>query len=179
MSVAIASQSIQSIQSIQSAEKRAKRFWIALVVFLFIIQSTIMGLVMHLAIGDPSAAVVPDYHNAALNWDQARRMNEAPDRLGWQVTFNASDVADGRGMRAIELQILDRSGDPIDDLSMNGKLYHHARAGDVVSVHLKSVGQGNYLALAPAAQIGLWQLELKIDGANEPVTRSETFRVRG
>ena len=42
-------------ESNKMAEKRAKRFWIALVVFLFIIQSTIMGSVMHLAIGDPSS----------------------------------------------------------------------------------------------------------------------------
>jgi hypothetical protein len=162
----------------RSAEKRAKRFWIALVVCLFVIQSTIMGLVMHLAIGDPSAAVVPDYHNAALNWDQARRMNEAADRFGWQVTFNASDVADGRGMRAIELQILDQLGDAIDGLAIRGKLYHHARAGNVIGVDLKSIGQGNYLALAPAGQAGLWQLELTIDGADEPVTQSITFRVQ-
>ncbi|MCA9136377.1 MAG: FixH family protein [Planctomycetales bacterium] len=166
-------------ESIESAEKRAKRFWIALVLFLFVIQCTIMGLVMHLAIGDPSSAVVPDYHNRALNWDKSRRTHEAVGRLGWTIQFSASDVADGRGMRAIELVIVDRSGNAIDDLLINGKLYHHARAGDVSSVQLKSVGQGKYMALVPAERSGLWQLELDINGAAEPVAHSVTFEIEG
>ncbi|WP_182866667.1 FixH family protein [Rhodopirellula sp. JC639] len=165
------------IESIESAERRAKRFWIALVVFLFVIQSTIMGLVMHLAIGDPSAAVVPDYHNRALNWDEARRTLEAADRLGWTVTFDASDVADDRGMRAIELNITDEQGDGINGLVVGGKLYHHARADEVSPVALKSIGEGNYLALVPAGRPGIWQLELKIEGASEPVAQSLTFNI--
>ncbi|QDV42718.1 FixH [Stieleria neptunia] len=168
-----------AIESNETAERRAKRFWIALVVFLFLIQSTIMGLVMHLAIGDPSAAVVPDYHNRALNWDATRRTLEAADRLGWSVTFEASDVADGRGMRALELKMVDRDGQPLNDLVVSGKLYHHARAGDVHPITLKSVGDGKYLALAPAARSGIWQLELKIDGGSEPVTQSLTFHIEG
>lgn len=166
-------------ESMESAEKRAKRFWIALVVFLFVVQSTIMGTVMHLAIGDPSAAVVPDYHNAALKWDETRRSHEAAARLGWDVAFAASDVADGRGMRAIELNILDSNGDAVDDLLINGILYHRARADEVNSVELKSVGQGKYLTLAPATRPGLWQLELSIEGASEPMAKSVTFTVEG
>lgn len=165
-------------KSLEAAEKRAKRFWIALVVFLFVIQSTIMAVVMHLAIGDPAGAVVPNYHTAAINWDQTRRARETADRLGWSVTFNASDVADGRGMRAIELSIFDANGKAIDDLVIHGILYHHARANDIESVKLKSVGGGKYLTLAPAGRAGLWQLELAVDGAGEPMTKSITFSIR-
>lgn len=168
-----------AIESIESAEKRAKRFWIALVVFLFVIQSTIMALVMHLAIGDPSSAVVPDYHTRALNWDASRRTHQAAERLGWDVAFFASDVADDRGMRALELKLIDGDGHAIDELSVRGKLYHHARAGDVIPVQLESVGNGKYLTLAPAARPGIWQLELAIDGASEPVEQSLTFNIEG
>ena len=160
-------------------EKRAKRFWIALVLFLFVIQSTIMGLVIHLAIGDPSAAVVPDYHNAALNWDATRRRLEAADRLGWTVAFSASDVADESGKRAIELNIHDRSGQPVDALAVAGTLYHHAHANVVMPVELKSVGDGRYLGLVPAGRAGLWQLELNLDHAPEPMAKSVTFNVEG
>jgi len=160
-------------------EKRAKRFWIALVLFLFVIQSTIMGLVIHLAIGDPSAAIVPDYHNAALNWDDARRRHGAAERLGWTVAFSASDVADESGRRAIELNIHDASGTPVDALAVVGTLYHHARANDVVPVELRSVGEGRYLALVPAARAGLWQLELKFEHGPEPMAKSVTFNTEG
>ena len=168
-----------SIESVESAEKRAKRVWIALVVFLCIIQSTIMGTVMHLAIGDPAGAVVPDYHNRALNWDATRRTHETAGRLGWEVTFEASDVADDRGMRAIELKIVDSEGAAIDDLVINGNLYHHAHADHVSPVSLKSVGEGKYLTLAPAARPGIWQLEVEIGGASEPAAESLTFNIKG
>jgi nitrogen fixation protein FixH len=168
---------ISSTESIEMLEKRAKRFWIALVVLLFIVQSTIMGLVMHLAIGDPAAAVVPDYHRAALNWDQTRRELEAAGRLGWSIQFAASDIADDRGMRALQMQITDQAGDPIDSLEITGKLYHHADADRVEPVKLNSVGQGNYLSLAPAQRPGIWQLELKLEGGPEPMAHSLTFVV--
>ena len=164
-------------ESIAAAEKRAKRFWIALVVFLFVIQSTIMGLVMHLAIGDPAAAVVPDYHRAALNWDETRRSLEAADRLGWKVAFTASDVADARGMRAVELEIHDEQGEPVSGLEIAGRLYHHAAADQVDAVEFDAVGEGRYLALSPAARSGLWQVELTLNGAPEPMTQSITFYV--
>lgn len=166
-------------ESIEAAEKKAKRFYIALVVFLFIIQSTIMGTVMHLAIGDPSAAVVPDYHNAALNWDETRHQREAAARLGWNVNFSASDVADDRGRRAIELSVLDADGKAVDNLIISGSLYHHALADDVIDVDLRSIGDGKYLTLAPAGREGIWQLELAIQGAEEPMAKSLTFNVEG
>ena len=166
-------------ESNKMAEKRAKRFWIALVVFLFIIQSTIMGSVMHLAIGDPSSAVVPDYHNRALNWDALRHTQEAAGRLGWDLGFKASDVVDGRGMRAIELRVVDAQGKAVDGLSVSGTLYHHARAGDVLQVSLPSAGEGRYIALAPASRPGQWQLELSIVGGSEPVAKSINFNVEG
>ena len=164
-------------ESIASAEKRAKRFWIALVLFLFVIQSTIMGLVVHLAIGDPSAAVVPDYHNAALKWDETRRLLETADRLGWKIQFEPSDVADGRGMRALQVSIHNDRGAEVDELNVTGRLYHHARATDIQTIRFKPVGKGNYLVLAPVSKQGIWQLDLAIDGASEPMAKSLTFQV--
>ncbi|OYP38198.1 FixH family protein [Rhodopirellula sp. MGV] len=161
------------------AEKRAKRFWISLVLFLFVIQSVIMGSVIHLAIGDPAFAVVPNYHNAALNWDESRKAALAAERLGWRVNLSASDVADQRGMRALEVIIDDvKDNRHIDDLDVTGKLYHHAHADQPVELELKSVGEGRYLVLAPASLAGLWQLELAIDGGPEPMTKSITFNVK-
>lgn len=159
-------------------ERRAKRFWIALVVFLFVVQSTIMGSVIHLAIGDPSAAVVPDYHNAALNWDETQRRRSAADRMGWEIEFAPSDVVDDRGMRAIEVTVVDQSGAPVDGLEVSGQLYHHARAADVCPITFDSGGNGRYIDLVPAAKVGLWQLELSIDGAEEPIASSITFELK-
>ena len=93
------------LKSTIEAERSAKRMWISLVILLFAIQISIGGTAIYLATGDPSVAVVPDYHTVALNWDAHHRARTAPERLGWKMNITASDVADTRGMRALELRI--------------------------------------------------------------------------
>ncbi|WP_149495150.1 FixH family protein [Roseiconus lacunae] len=162
----------------QSAEKRAKRFYISLVLFLFLIQSVIMGSVIHLAIGDPAFAVVPNYHKEALRWDESRKAALAADRLGWMIELKPSDIADQRGMRALELSIDDTREDAtLDQLTITGKLYHHAHADEAVEVTFNYAERGRYIVLAPAAAAGLWQLELSIEGGPEPMTQSMTFQI--
>ncbi|MEM6468119.1 MAG: FixH family protein [Planctomycetota bacterium] len=159
------------------AEKRAKRFWIALVLFLFVVQGTIMGTVIKLAIGDPSAAIVPDYHNAAIHWDETVKMRSAAERLGWKVAFEPSDVVDTQGMRALEVNIVDKAGQPVDGLMVTGSLYHHARANDVCRIQFAGGGDGRYIDRVPASRAGIWQLELLIDGAEERIASSITFEL--
>ncbi len=160
------------------AERKAKRFYIALVLFLFAIQITIMGSVMKLAIGDPSGAVVPNYHAASLNWDETRHLRETADRLGWNIQFTASDVADSQGQRALQMKIADAEGNAVDDLQVHGQLYHHAHADDVVMIEMKSTGDGSYFCLGPVRQAGLWQLDLAIDGGPEPMAKKLTFKIQ-
>lgn len=51
------------------AERNSKRIWVSLVVLLLGLQIGIGAIAISLATSDPSVAVVPDYHEAALNWD--------------------------------------------------------------------------------------------------------------
>ena len=97
--------------------------------------------------------------------------------MGWTIDFAASDVADGRGMRALEMNIYDADNQPIEGMIVQGKAFRHADANRVVDVELKSVGDGRYLALVPVTQTGWWQLELTIDGADEPIAQSIEFEV--
>ncbi|TWU02451.1 FixH family protein [Stieleria varia] len=170
-------QSDRSLSERDSDERSAKRFWISLVLVLFVIQSTVMGIAINLAISDPSAVVTPDYHAAALNWDETRRSRSAPQRMGWTVKLYVSDVADQRGQRAVEWTAADREGNPLDGLTIDARVYHHARAGDVQELQLKSAGDGRYIALADMPRNGLWQIDLSVAGAEEPVEQTETVEV--
>ena len=159
------------------AERRAKRFWVSLVVFLLGIQIAVGGTAIYLATGDPSVAIVPNYHQEALNWDAALRARRAARRMGWSLELNASDVADTRGMRALVLTIRDSQSESADGLRVAGRVYHHARASDLRPVKFHSVGDGRYMAMAPMARAGLWQVEITIDGADELMTMAETVEV--
>lgn len=157
------------------AERKAKRFYIGLVLLLFAIQITILGTALTLAIGDPALAVVPDYHQAALNWDAVHAAAGAARKLGWHVQLDVSDVADGHGRRAVYLQLLNDHDQPIRDLRVSGKAYHHADADQIERFQMESVGEGRYLAMPPMARAGLWQIELDIKNAKVPVTFSMTY----
>ena len=159
------------------AEKRARRFWVSLVVCLLGIQVVIGGVALQLAVGDPSGAVVPSYHEAALNWDQTHHARLASTRLGWAIETVVSDVADESGMRAIEIHVQNELAESASDLEIAGQIYHHARACKVQSVAFASVGEGRYIAMAPMARDGLWQLEFEIQGAGERMTEAMTLEL--
>ncbi|TWT75205.1 FixH family protein [Allorhodopirellula solitaria] len=165
--------SSKSDDEIQS-ERKAKRFYIGLVLLLFAIQFTILGTALKLAIGDPALAVVPDYHQAALDWDAIHAASSAAAKQGWDVQIDVSDVADGRGLRAVDLNMSDDRGQPVTNLTVVGKVYHHADADRIERFEMQDVGGGRYLATPPMARPGLWQLELDIRNAGTPMTLSKT-----
>ncbi|EKK00983.1 nitrogen fixation protein fixH [Rhodopirellula baltica SH28] len=166
-----------SVETQQKDERRAKRFYIGLVLLLFAIQATILGTALKLAIGDPALAVVPDYHQAALNWDESYRASLASDRLGWNVDVIVSKVSDSKGQRAISVELHNQQGKTLDDLNVDAVVYRHADAGAFQAVDLPSMGEGRYLGMASMPQQGLWQLEVTVDGAGEPMTLSRTLEL--
>ncbi len=161
----------------QRLERRAKRFWVSLVVLFLGLQLAIGGVAIYLLTGDRAVAVVPNYHQAALNWDKTKIARSAAERKHWKLELLASDVADQRGMRVVELLVFDSNQIGVDQLMISGHVYHHALASDVQPIEFRSVGEGRYLAMSSMGRAGLWQVELAIEGADEPITTSETIEI--
>lgn len=166
---------IESAESAAAAERRAKRVWVSLVVVLLTLQVLIGGVAIYLSTGDRSVAIVPDYHNAALQWDRTKEARTAAARLGWKLDLLPSDVADQRGMRAIELRVHDQHGAGVESLRVAGRVYHHARAGEVKNIEFRSIGAGRYLTMAPTPYAGLWQIDVSVAGGPAPMTLSHTL----
>lgn len=167
----------QNDPDLAKAERKARRFWVSLVVTFLGLQVVIGVMSVRLAIGDSAAVIVPDYHTTALNWDAHRRRQTAADRLGIKVVVKPSEIADGQGNRAIEVLVSDRDSKAMTGVVLSGRLYHHAAAGDAVKVSFEDAGDGRHVSLAPMAKPGSWHLELKIDGADEPIVLPVTVEV--
>lgn len=161
------------------SERKAKRFYVGLVLMLFAIQCTILGTAINLAIGDPALAVVPDYHQAALNWDDAQAASRAADDMGWDLQLDVSDVADGKGLRAVQFNVVDSDGKPMSDLQINGKVYHHTMADDVDRFELDNLGDGKYQAMPRMFKSGLWQVEFDVKNAGKPMSFKRTVELEG
>ncbi|MEZ6088641.1 MAG: FixH family protein [Pirellulaceae bacterium] len=151
------------------AERKAKWFWVSLIVLLLGLQLAIGGVALVLATGDASAAIIPNYHEAALNWDQARRERTAAQRLGWDVDLDVSDVADGNGLRAMRLYIKDRFGMPINHLDVTVTFYHLAHGNDIQELKIQPIDDGGYQAMASMPRTGLWQVNLNIKQMDETI----------
>ena len=161
----------------QLAEQKAKRFWVALVVLLLGLQVVIGVVAINLATGDSSAAVIPNYHNEALNWDATHKQRTALTRLGWNLTLVPSDVVDGQGGRVIRVEVSDEHDVGVDDLQISVDAYHHARGRDVAKFTMDPLNGGTYQAIAPMRQSGLWQLEIVFRHQDERIVVVRTIDV--
>jgi nitrogen fixation protein FixH len=148
----------------RAATRRAAWFWGSLVVGFLTLQVAIGVVAIVLATGDESVAIVPDYYEKALKWDEQMEAERASAQLGWSHQLLVPSLADQRGRRTVMVRLFDAEGNPLSAAEGNLRVYHHARATDVQELRLESLGGGNYRAAAAMGQPGLWQVELEMRG---------------
>ena len=159
-------------------EHLAKRFWLSLVVLLLGLQLIIGFVAIRLATGDRSVAIVPDYHNAALNWDVEHASRTLSDRKGWALDIHVSEQADTTGKRAIRVSIIDQQGQSVDDLALKATAFHHARGNEAINFDLNPIGNGVYQALAPIGRRGIWELRLLFSIGEQSATLIRNVEVQ-
>jgi nitrogen fixation protein FixH len=157
------------------AERNAKRFWVSLVICLLGIQLSIGYVAIRLAGNDPSVAIVPDYHEASLHWDEHKSAISAPSRLGLVTDLDVSRVSNANGSRAIVFAITGDGGVDLSNLEVTAMIYHHARASNVQTLALLKAGDGRFMTNAMMPNDGIWQVNVTVVGAAEPIQVMEEF----
>lgn len=160
---------------------RAAWLWGSLVVAFLILQLVIGGLAFNLATGDPSVAVMPDYHQRALNWDDEIARRQRSDQLGWRATLtwgivNVSET--GEGGRQVVVQVADTGGSAVTGGDASILFFHHTRAGDVATLRLQERASGQYVATLPMQKPGYWDIEFSLArGPGEAFWHQETLDI--
>ena len=162
---------------LKQLERRARRFWVSVIVGFLSLQVVIGIVSIVLSISDPTLAVIPNYHQAALDWDVTHRARQLADQLGWQVDYNIVP-SEHAGRRSLLVTILDRAGKPLPGLNVSAKLYRHARGSVVDKFKLTTVADGNYQGDTKLTDVGLWQIELVIEGDHGIASLSREFEVK-
>jgi nitrogen fixation protein FixH len=129
-------------------------------------------LAITLATGDRSFAVVPDYYQKAVDWDQRQADLTASDDLGWQVDLTPSEQVDDPGKRRVVVSARDGAGQPIAGATARLHYYHLARAGEHRSAELAEVLPGQYTAELPMSAQGRWSLEIELQRGTERYVES-------
>lgn len=122
-----------------------------------------VAIAITLATGDRSFAVVPDYYQKAVDWDQRRDELAASDELGWRVELRPSGTVDALGQRNLALAVHDAAGQPVAGAAVTVEFFHHARAKDFRDIELSEVVPGQYAAAAQMPLAGRWQFDIVIE----------------
>ena len=118
---------------------------------LFILIAITLGT------GDPSFAVVPDYYQKGVDYDERKALLAESAALGWTVELTPSREADAIGQRELALLVQDAGGQPVRGLALRVHAYHVARAGEPVSMQCVEVLPGQYVGAARLTREGFWQ----------------------
>lgn len=146
---------------------KAAWIWGSVVVAFLVLQLVIGGAAFRLAGGDPSVAVMPDYHQRALNWDDEVARRSASDSLRWRATVQYGQATDGES-RLVMIRVADSDDAAITGGAAELLFFHHTRAADVMTMPLVERDPGEYVATLPIVKPGLWDWEFTLArGENE------------
>ena len=148
-----------------SLERRARRFWVGMIVGLLGLQIGIGVVSVMLATGDPSAAVLPNYYESAVNGDVTRRARLKTGQLGWTIQYAVLAPERGQHAREIRVVIADPQHERVSGLNVAGRIYHHARGQQIFHVQFEETDPGQYVGHVPLVQSGMWQIDLRMEGA--------------
>jgi len=140
---------------------KAAWIWGSVVVAFLLLQLAIGAAAFILAGGDPSVAVMPDYHQRALNWDDEVARRDLSDSLRWRATLDYGDPIDA-ATRPVSIRVVDSSGDAVTGGQAELLFFHHTRAGEVMTMPLVERDPGQYAAALPIVKPGLWDLEFTL-----------------
>lgn len=155
----------------QTPKREGSYRWPLIIVGLLVGHMGAMALAVNIAGRDNGNAVLPDYYERALAWDEMREKAADSALLGWDVFVNASALTDGAGRRTLRVEVLDRFGEPVNGAAVAVRYWHRAegkaREASLPAVSVAgagtSEGTGIYEAEVPMARTGLYACDLAVE----------------
>ncbi|MBI1373289.1 MAG: hypothetical protein GC159_11200 [Phycisphaera sp.] len=135
--------------------------WPAIVLGLLASHVTLCVSVMAIANSDPSVAIVDDYHDKALHWDDHMAEVRRSAALGWSAEATVGDTRDALSRRTLTLTLRDASGAPIEHAAVEAVAFADVRANDRLTLTLHATSDpGVYAVPLDARRAGLWELRV-------------------
>jgi len=145
--------------TLQQKEKTAQFLWTGFILMFFLIQAIVWIVAISLTANDKSHAVVPNYDERALNWNEEVALRAASKNLGWQSQLSIDDSGDILGQRVITMKLRDRNDKPVDGATVNLRAFHRARAAVPQFLEFSPTGEGTYTSTLRVDKSGHWQFE--------------------
>lgn len=155
-----------ALSSVRAPRKGAYR-WPMIVVGLLVTHVVLMLLAASIATRDRSFAVLPNYYENAVKWDQTRAAQRDSDTLGWKLTIDPSTSVTPLGQRSIAFTLKDSSGKPVENANLSVDYYHHSHAKDAASIKLQQTEPGRFVTTLPMRYPGFWQFNVTAEAGGK------------
>ncbi len=151
--------------------------WPAIIIGVLSVHAIACLIVVMIASNDPSQAIIPDYYEKAVAWDDHQKQLADNAALGWTCTIEPSVSADMLGQRSVRISVHDRQGQPVEGATVTLRAFHHARGNEVYEAMFRDAGLGEYTAMVPLRRDGLWTFEVDVVRGNDHFNQSIEQRV--
>lgn len=162
----------------QQSERRARLMWGGLIAGFFVVQFSMSMVAIVLATSDPTHAVIPNYHQQAMEHDKILSERQASERLGWKWKVYLETPSSSSPVHSFTVEIKNAQDRPVEMAQVSVELWHHARGNQRQQVRLTPVGHqtGLYRGQARLGRTGVWQIDLNVIRDGERfVDRQEKF----
>lgn len=154
----------------------APRRWIYVCVGLLVTNALVMAVLVT-ASSKSAPAVVPQYYERAVAWDQTMAEAKLAAELGWTLALELEDAG-------IAVKLVDRDRQPVSGARLTIGGFHRARPAQRLALVLvtDAAGEARAPALSGTRTSGWYELDVEI--VRDPVRYSlhravELTRVRG
>lgn len=122
------------------------------------------GVMIRLALDDPSFAVEPDYYEKAVHFDEHQAQARESRELGWQLDVVPRADAEG-GL--VQVALRDRNQKPIEAAVVKATVFHNARSSQWRELVFRSDGNGRYSERLVPWRPGSWELRFDVQKGSQ------------
>lgn len=153
-------------------------FWIGLVLALFGVHMVAASALVYFAHSDPSFAVVPDYYDKGVAWDETKRRRAASDALGWSVLFIAGPDDGFVQERDLTLTLVDADKKPVEGAQVRASAFHIARSAEPVELTFEPDSPGLYTERKRLLPAGIWEFHIEATRGEQAFTTTLRLELR-
>ncbi|MCC7388344.1 MAG: FixH family protein [Phycisphaerales bacterium] len=152
--------------------------WPGFVVALLLMSVVMVTVTVVAATNDPSFAVVEDYYEKGLNWDEHMAQQETNRALGWSARAEVG-LPDSAALRPLTVTLTGPDGAPIGGASVEASVFRYTAAHQV-ETHALTAGElpGVYAAPFAINAEGKWKLMLTVRAGDGLFTDEQTLDLR-
>lgn len=162
--------------AIETLERRARHRWVGFIAAFFVLQAMLWSFALHRVHSDPSHAVVEDYDQRALRWDEHRARQAASDALGWRAVVRLRPN-DGPSGAAIEVELTDPGRGAVAADEVVATLFHQSAAANKQTIALTRARDGVFSGEAAVHRPGKWRIRIDARRGADHYASTQTHEV--